>query len=181
MPLDISEVEPGKPILAEQNTQYFDVLTGVMTDQNVNLAGPKNYFNGIGCRVYNTSPATSTITTSLTTLVTFNTDRFDDDNIHSILSNTSQLVCRTAGSYQISVFASWAASATGIRRVFIRHNGSTTISGQGPDAGDAALSTYQSPSTLWDMAVNDYVELLCIQSSGGDLAGTFEFMMVKVG
>lgn len=180
MPLDISTVSAGLKIQAAHVTQYYNLLTGAMTDQNVFFAGPKTYFNGLGCRV-NNNPVATSVPNSATTLVTFNAERFDTDDMHSNVSNTSQLVCRTAGLYQISGYAFWDANATGIRRITMRVNGATIMGGQGVDSGDAALSTVQCPSTLWQFAVNDYVEMLTIQSSGGALNCTFEFMMIKVG
>lgn len=116
----------------------------------------------------------------------FNSERFDTDNIHSTSTNNSRLTCKTAGKYLIGGSVDWASNATGQRQLLIRLNGTTYIAPNGvtPVSGD---TTKQGISTLYSLAVNDYVELTVFQTSGGSLnvnsAGDYspEFWMVKVG
>jgi hypothetical protein len=68
----------------------------------------------------------------------------------------------------------------------IRLNGTTMLAGQSGPAM-AAKETRIAVSTLYVLAVNDYVELMAYQSSGGALnvtaesAYTPEFAMARIG
>lgn len=133
-------------------------------------------------RVFNS--ATISVANNTETFLTFNSERWDTDTIHDTSSNTSRLTCKSAGKYFISGNVEWASSP-GIPLIRIKYNGSTIIA-----AHQVALSTgdyrIQQIQTVWDMAVNDYVELTVIQNSGGALSINSsskyspEFMMVRV-
>ena len=79
----------------------------------------------IGARVYNS--AAQSITTSSATALTFDTERYDTDTIHSTSVNTSRLTCITAGIYIISGQMEFASNTVGLREVFIQLNGTTRI------------------------------------------------------
>lgn len=117
-------------------------------------------------RVYNNAHI-SLDNTTLTAL-TFNTERWDTDTIHDTSTNTGRLTCKTAGIYVVTGHVSFAANATGIREARIIHNGSTVYASTRTDAV-ASGKTNITVSTLVSMAVNDYVELIAYQSSGGAL------------
>lgn len=115
--------------------------------------------------------------------MTFDTESFDTDTIHDNSSNTSRLTCKTAGKYVILGQVEFAASALGIRIAQIRKNGTTVL------ASNRKLSlstgvTQMHVATELDLAVNDYVELIVQQTSGGSLnadagEGLTWFAMVK--
>lgn len=136
-----------------------------------------------GARVYN--DAVITISNDTLTTLTFNSERYDTDNIHSTSSNTSRLTCRTAGIYSIMASISFAADVNGYRDLLILHNGS-------PNIAATSLTTASSSnkiciSTIYKLSVNDYVECNVKQNSGGDLnvsssnAFSPEFMMQRIG
>ena len=112
-------------------------------------------------------------------------ERFDTDAIHDLATNPSRLTCKTAGKYAIWAHLSIAYNATGYRYAFIRLNGTTYIAGcsQGLVPGNPIDI---SLTTLYDLAVNDYVEVRVYQNSGGALNVTAngnyspEFGMVRV-
>ncbi len=141
------------------------------------------YLRGIGARAYN--DAAISIPDAAGTLLTFNSERYDTDAIHSVSSNTGRLTCKTAGVYQVSVSAEFAANATGVRRCRIRRDGTTFIAGYLSNAASAG-TTIIAFSTTWKFAVDEYVEVFAYQTSGGDLNMNStadyspEFMMVKV-
>jgi hypothetical protein len=110
-------------------------------------------------------------TTSATPFVlAFNSERFDTDTIHDTATNNSRLTCKTAGKYQITGQVRWAANATGDRYVVIQLNGATPLAEVWQQAVTvAAIPTAQICATLYDLAVNDYVELVAQQTSGGAL------------
>lgn len=158
-------------------------------DLNANDLGVFNAFYQPCVRV--THNAAQTITTATNTALAFNTERFDQagnaaDTMHDTVTNNSRLTCRYAGVYQITGNVEWVANATGERMTLIRLNGATQI-GRSYIQASAAVGHAYSVSTLYALAVNDYVELVVFQNSGGNLNVTLsanyspEFMMVRVG
>jgi hypothetical protein len=105
--------------------------------------------------------------------------------MHDTSTNNSRLICKTAGKYQINANIAWALNATGVRELGLFLNGTTGIAYVSVP-GSATLSE-QSISTLYDLAVNDYVEVSVYQTSGGALNVTAspnyspEFMMGRIG
>jgi hypothetical protein len=123
--------------------------------------------SGIGVRVYNSSDIS--IGTTSDTALTFNSERWDTDNIHDTVSNTGRLTCKTAGKYMIVGGIDFALNSSGIRQIFIRLNGTTDI-GRGGDASTSANTNYRKQVTsIYELSVDDYVELIVYQNSGGDL------------
>jgi hypothetical protein len=119
-------------------------------------------------RVYHN--ANQSITTAVETALALNSERFDNDVIHDTVTNNSRLTCKTAGKYAIGGHIEWAVNATGTRLARIRLNGATFIaSSDGPVAGHGTYNIRNNVMTLYDLAVNDYVELMAFQDSGAGL------------
>jgi hypothetical protein len=127
-------------------------------------AGTPTY---VGVRV--TNSANQTIATGTATAVTFDTEQYDPNGMHSTVSNTSRLTCQVAGKYHIYGGTFWDANTTGIREWFIRLNGSTILSYLSTNPVGSGGGTSQIISTTYALAVSDYVELLAKQTSGGNL------------
>lgn len=139
-----------------------------------------------GARVYN-SLAIS-IPTGVFTVLTFDSEYYDTDNIHSIVLNTSRLTCRTAGKYVMVAHFTWQASALGARRVgIIFHNGLNIIGYDEKFGGNAALVPGMVVVTIDDLAVNDFIETYAFQDTGGNIIVgaaaqyTPVFMMQRIG
>lgn len=130
--------------------------------------------------------ADQTITNALITTLFFSSERFDTDNIFDAAISDNCLTCKTAGKYQITGQVRWALNTTGRRFMGIKLNGTTEIA-DFEMTKDADGRCNAQLTTLWNMAVNDYVTLTVYQTSGGDLAVTYstsyspEFMMARVG
>lgn len=119
------------------------------------------------CRVHRTTD--QSIPDATVTAVTFNSETYDTDTMHSTASNTSRITFTTAGIYLVTASVYWPPNATGLRTVHIRKNGSTYLAiDQRPTAG-AAFSTAMSTSTSDSFAAGDYVECVVWQNSGGAL------------
>jgi hypothetical protein len=135
--------------------------------------------------------ASQSITSSTITALAFNSERFDTaggsaSTQHDTVTNNSRLTCRFAGKYMITGQIAWQVSSSGTQRqVGIRVNGSTyiaflTIQPSASHGSEASIAT------IYDLAVNDYVQLVVVQDSGGALnvsaAGNYspEFSMVRV-
>jgi len=139
-----------------------------------------------GARVYNS--ANISTTNAAFTVLTFNSERYDTDDIHSTTTDTSRLTCKTAGKYLIVANVEFAAHTTGVRGVQIRLNGSTTaIADSLYQATSGGYTTIINMSTICDLAVNDYVECHVYQNSGGALNvisrnyRSPQFMMQRIG
>jgi hypothetical protein len=114
-------------------------------------------------RVYHSVDQSTTSGTFLP--LAFDTERFDTDAIHDAGSNT-RLTCKTAGRYQITANIRWASNATGICELFFDLNATTTIAYTSHINLSANIFN-QSLTTLYDLAVNDYVRCCALQNSGG--------------
>lgn len=145
-------------------TVGLDVDAAMLNDD---VRDAVNFFlNAPTCRVYNSAAITG-IATSTRTALTFNSERYDNDGIHSTATNTSRLTCVTAGVYDIFGVADLGANATGIRQIEIRLNGSTllAVAGTPGNASNVPLSI----STKYKLAVGDYVELTIFHTAGTNL------------
>ena len=118
------------------------------------------------CRVYNS--ANISLTTGVDTALTFNSERYDTDTMHSTAVNTSRITFTTAGTYDIKGHVSFAANATGQRTLLVRVDGATIIAVQKTDA-TAAGSVEVSVATEYAFTAGQYVELVASQNSGGAL------------
>jgi hypothetical protein len=108
------------------------------------------------------------IANNTVTALAFNSERFDNDAIHDTVTNNGRLVCKTAGTYLITGCVEWDPNTTGGRQLTVRLNGTTAVVAQeGGAAG--SLNPQQSVTTVYALAVNDFVELLVRQTSGGAL------------
>lgn len=120
------------------------------------------------CRVYNSG--NESISNGANVALTFDSERFDTDTIHDTGSNTSRLTCKTAGKYAITGHAEFAASTAGnARYLSIRLNGATFIGAQGSPPIAGGNSVLLTVTGMYDLAVNDYVELIAYQDTGGSL------------
>lgn len=118
---------------------------------------------------------TQTATTSVEKTLNADTETYDSDVMHSTVSNTSRLTCKTAGRFDFTAAISFASNATGYRSLLFAKNGgtATTIAQVGAFSG---AGVFLSGTISYVLAVNDYVEVVAWQNSGGNLAvQLFEF------
>lgn len=122
---------------------------------------------GQGCRVYNNLDIT--ITHNTDTPLTFNSERWDTDGIHSTSGSTGYLICQTPGYYIITGHVQFEGNTAGHRQIWISLNGTT-------DIGRVSMNPYNiTPpariciTTVYYLDAGEYVELYVYQSSGGNL------------
>lgn len=121
----------------------------------------------VGARVYNN--ASLLITTTFYTVLTFNSERYDTDEIHSMTTNPGRLTAKTPGVYAMHGQVIWA-SGSGTRRLLrIRYNGVTPIAEVEDQVVGGGAGTLQLVSCLYYLSANDYIELLVYQNTGGNL------------
>ena len=139
-----------------------------------------------------THSANQSINNTTWTALNFDTEAFDQaggaaSTMHDTVTNNTRLTCRYAGVYQIFGQASWAANATGERRLRIYLNNTTEINQNEYTNYGAGLTVIMQIGALYALAVNDFIELMGYQASGGALnsltgtPGSPSFSMVRVG
>lgn len=146
------------------------VITAKILDANVTtpkLANQSVVAAKIGVlprsRVYHN--IAQTIPNNTVTALAFNAERFDTDNMHDPVTNNSFITCKTAGTYLLGATIQWAVNTTGTRQVSLRLNGTIIIASQRTGAF-AVDDVHQSLSTVYTLAVNDYIEVVVRQTSG---------------
>lgn len=114
--------------------------------------------------------ANQSITHNTNTALALNSERFDTNALHDLVTNNSRLTCKTAGAYIIGGHVRWATSVTaGTRVTQIRFNGTTLIGRVAQNPGTVNDVVEHGVATLYPMAVNDYVELVVFQFTGAAL------------
>jgi len=137
-----------------------------------------------GARVYHT--AAQAIPHGTGTVLAFNSERWDNDTIHDTAVFNSRLTCKTPGKYLAITHIGWARSATGRRELYLYYNGTTVIAALS-DSVVADIEIYQCVSTIYDLALDDFIEVMVYQTSGGPLNVTVLaqytpiFMMQRIG
>ena len=120
------------------------------------------------CSVFNSTGQTLTSSSSVWTALTADSENFDNDAMHSTVSNTSRITCQTAGRYQFNATLEYVANSTGFRGVRFLLNGATIYSSQLLLPVSGAATRIQGTRNIV-LAVSDYVEVQGIQNSGGNL------------
>lgn len=124
------------------------------------------------CSVFHSAAVGTTNATILNLLA--NSENFDNNAMHSTVSNTDRITAQTAGRYLFFCTVTFAANATGARLVQFQKNGVTAFnmahSAPTPSGRDTDLSGVRAI----DMAVGDYVVVQARQDSGGALNVTLK-------
>lgn len=116
-----------------------------------------------------TKNAVQSIPTSAATVITFQTEDYDTDSMHSTATNTSRITIGTAGVYTVTGFVLSAASVAAFNYLYIFKNGAALPSNTGilagsKDGGNAIIT--QITVTL-SLAAADYVELAFYHNNTG--------------
>lgn len=116
-----------------------------------------------------------TCTTAVDTVLTADSENYDNNAMHSTVTNTSRITCVTAGRYLFTCTVRFAGNATGYRIVRWFLNGTTQIRAGGQQAiTTGPQDTVISASRTFTLAVNDFYEIQVLQNSGGNLGVTLE-------
>jgi len=130
----------------------------------------------VGASVYKTS--SQSIASGSYVVLNYGSENFDTDAFHDTSTNNSRLTVPSgkAGKYSIQAVVSFANSAVGDRRIGFFKNGSGLIfpSVVPPITADI---TILNGTTIVDLSVGDYMEVVAFQNTGGSLninSGTAE-------
>lgn len=121
------------------------------------------------CRVRNSANISHTSTGNYQAL-TFDSERVDVGAMHDTVSNTGRITVPSGGDgfYAIGGQIEFASNATGRRGIQIRLNGTTVIARE-ESANLGANDHTCTIATVYQLAAGDYVELMGLQASGGNL------------
>ena len=137
-----------------------------------------------GARVYHS--ANQAIPNNTATNLALNSERYDTDSIHDPIINNSRLTCKTAGKYLIVANARFTFSAAGRRQMSIYLN-NATLTAAAEWEPSRLVATMMLCATVYDLAINDFLEMRVFQNSGAPLnLEAFpqlspEFMMQRIG
>lgn len=119
------------------------------------------------CRAYQSS-TTENLATATTTAITFDSEDYDTDSMHSTVSNTDRVTATTAGKYVVTGGIVWAGTGTDGRKIYLYHNNTTIIAGS-IYAGTSSGSV-MSCAGQYAAAATDYFQNKGEQNSGGNLS-----------
>lgn len=122
-------------------------------------------FGNIGTRVYNDA-AISTTNNNLTAL-TFNTERYDTNAMHSAVApNTGRITFNEAGTYMAGASVRFAQCGSGKRLLRLRFNGATNIAESVTAGISGGHEIDLNVNTLYYFSAGDYLEALVLQNCG---------------
>ncbi len=139
--------------LTDTSLRYVDA-SGVVSE--VTHPPMTRVYNSAGITIANVTP----------TYLTFNTERFDTDSMHSTSSNTGRITATTPGRYLFIAHVKWAVVAARLITGIVINRSFSVGSAEGK--GVAGTNLTQSFPAGWTMAAGDYVEVQVYQDSGGD-------------
>ena len=125
------------------------------------------------CRVYNS--ANISVNDATVTALTFDSERFDTDTMHSTSSNTGRITATSAGKYILGFGGSLASAADyNFVQSRIRRAGTTNIAAQGMQHNVITIDPNWSLVTLWSFAAAEYGEAVVYQDNTAAAARNVE-------
>lgn len=112
--------------------------------------------------------------------LTMDTDDWDNDTLHSLVSNTERLTATQTGHYIICGRVRISNVAGGYRRLSIKLNGSTIIT-RTSITKVSGTNDYLSLCVDYPLTATDYVVMELYQTSGNDVTVKPLFSMTLVG
>lgn len=146
-----------------------EVVTAALL--NTHLRDNVSYLaNPPACRVLNSVDITGIVTNTQTRL-TFDTELYDTDTMHSTSVNTGRITFNTAGLYAVGSSVTFGVSATGDRTLSLLKAGTTIVAeadiAPNPTGG---RGTGVVVATIYKFAAAEWVEVWATQNSGGNLS-----------
>jgi hypothetical protein len=152
------------------------ILTAAQLNSNVRDGG--NFWLTVKPVAVTRATAAQSIPNTTFTTVLFDTDDYNNDGMHSTITNTGRLTCVTAGRYLFAFTGGLTSNATGIRatklQIDYQAGGNRALGGSSDAAGN---STEYASSVVGTelMSVGDYVHMDLYQASGGALNTTITY------
>lgn len=131
-------------------------------------------------RVYHST--TQAATNGAPLILAFDSESYDTDEMHSPSpADNSRLTIRTAGVYLLTAQVDFASNATGVRAAYIVVGGTLQVGGLASAA--VAIDQPVTATAQVELAADDYVEVMALQTSGGSLnvLASSSFSAVRLG
>lgn len=133
---------------------------------------------------YVTKSGAQTLTTGVQAALAFDSEVYDVNSCHDNSTNNSRLTVPTGGggTYLVTATVTFTANNAGLRGVSIRLNGAASAGGTVVNTVVGDVTTLQA-TAIAQLTAAQYVELMAVQTSGGNLdvtvAGT-SFAWIKL-
>lgn len=155
-------------VLTARQTLTNKTINSLVTDDTASRISGQNRFRMLQATVRVKRSANQTLTTGTATAINWDQEDFDTDALHDIVTNNTRLTASIAGKWQVMAGAAIADNGTGYREIAIRKQGVTNykVLRVGAVSG---FKLIVSTSAIVDLAVGEYVEIVVVQTSGGNL------------
>jgi hypothetical protein len=173
--IGFSEANPGDERLgSDYGPNTFDE---VVTPYNV---GPLNNIvtsAPVGADVH--TAASVSVPNNAVTLLPCDVEEWDTDNLHALAG--SRLKAPLSGRYQVTALVLFTSNATGYRMVRLTSNAVGYPFDETRNAVNGAATSVAISMTTSVLAKDDYVDLSCLQNSGGALNVSVQsFSLVRI-
>lgn len=147
------------------------VTAGQLVDDDyLNQLAENAEFIATACAARAYRGSVQSIPNNAWTALSLTSESFDTDAIHSTSSNQSRFTLPRAGLWVVSGVVSFDFNASGYRGAKFRINGTTDIAVDLEEpVAESGIDTPVDVECSLIFALNDYVELLGYQNSGGAL------------
>jgi len=118
--------------------------------------------------------------------ISWNSETYDTDNMHDQITNPERITFRTPGKYLVCATIQFDVNGTNDRYVEVRTQGTLPLNMTSAKAV-AAIETGISLCFIYDFPINNYINLLVWQNSGGnllvkeELRSSMYFMAQRIG
>ena len=110
-----------------------------------------------------------TISDATWTAITWNNTRWDPTDMHDSGGNTERLTIATAGLYYVEAHVVFNQHATGYRYILLREGIASTRDQTEYANPDGSLASNMHIGRVLNLAVDEYLAIDVLQTSGGDL------------
>lgn len=148
-----------------QATDPGDPLTAAWCDQARDNG--EFFVDPPACSVFGSSA--QSVPDSSPTPLTANSESFDNDSMHSTVTNTSRLTMQTAGRYLCVATATFAADVDGFRRLTFRVDGTTSHTAVTAPVSSGSVNAGITGVRALVLNAGQYVEVLATHSAGAAL------------
>lgn len=164
------------------------VAGNVLTAAQLNAFGADLSFLHDPPRCCVTRSSTISVPTATSTLFTFDTENWDNDGMHSTVSNTSRVTATTGGLYVAVASIDWAGVAAATRRqaiIRLTQGGGGIINlavDERQSYPSAAVHTqYAAVAIPWTWAAGDYAEVIVYHEAGAAVSCQVVLSVARVG
>ena len=116
-----------------------------------------------------THSANQSIANNTVTNLALDSEDFDTDGMHDTATNNERLTFKTAGKYVVIGTNRWAPQSAGRCKLEIFGSAANAVIAVDELAPSLTTPTVQQAAILLEAAVNDYVYMRVLQTSGGSL------------